>query len=316
MVYRGATPSHPTEAAVVVVDEGVYAGLVTLDRLSELPQGPGHRGPMHRTCCRKNIGSGTLYVTHPNSPGTRCSPETAVTASEPYFYRHAVVMSSSSDHVHLCNRDCVNSAEGVGMLRSGLLSDWLAQSAAADLMEGAAVLLLLWANMLVGETQGSVYESDRNLLQFREMIKCVLPNSSPLDDFADYGCYCGLGGQGTPVDQLDQCCFVHDGCYSKAQNLSSCDSILDSPYVNTYDFRCDSSTNTVTCLSSNNACDMFICECDRVASACFGVTPYNASNNHLSSSLCKSASGVTGSSTLTTVSLALILVLKLTSMAR
>ncbi|KAL7827184.1 hypothetical protein SRHO_G00329020 [Serrasalmus rhombeus] len=101
----------------------------------------------------------------------------------------------------------------------------------------------------------------------------------------------------------------------RQKNLSSCDSLLDFPYVNIYDFHCDSATNTVTCLSSNKECDMFICECDRVASACFGVAPYNVSNNHLPSSLCKSASGGFSSSALTTVSFALILVLKLTSTA-
>uniref|UniRef100_A0A3B4D7C1 Phospholipase A2 n=1 Tax=Pygocentrus nattereri TaxID=42514 RepID=A0A3B4D7C1_PYGNA len=103
--------------------------------------------------------------------------------------------------------------------------------------------------------------SERSLLQFRAMIKCVLPNSSPLEDFADYGCYCGFGGQGTPVDQLDQCCFVHDHCYSMASNLSSCDSLLDSPYVNIYDFRCDSATNTVTCMSEYNAPLVLVAHC-------------------------------------------------------
>ncbi|XP_072538736.1 phospholipase A2-like [Salminus brasiliensis] len=181
-------------------------------------------------------------------------------------------------------------------------------------MECVAAVLFLCVCVLVSMSDGNVDAGERNLIQFREMIKCVLPNSSPLEDFGNYGCYCGLGGQGTPVDQLDQCCFVHDGCYSQAKNLSSCGSPFDSPYTNIYKFQCDSSTNTVTCLNSNSACDMFICECDRVASACFGVTPYNASNNDLPSSVCKSGSRASGSSVLTALTLTL-LSLKLTSTA-
>lgn len=46
--------------------------------------------------------------------------------------------------------------------------------------------------------------SPRAVWLFRKMIKCTLPNSHPLLDFGDYGCYCGLGGSGTPVDELDR----------------------------------------------------------------------------------------------------------------
>ncbi|XP_063050796.1 phospholipase A2, minor isoenzyme-like [Engraulis encrasicolus] len=139
---------------------------------------------------------------------------------------------------------------------------------------------------------GYMSASDRNLVQFREMIKCTLPDSNPLVDFGDYGCYCGLGGGGEAVDQLDRCCLVHDNCYGLAQNHSACDSILDSPYTNIYDFTCNEASRTISCLSSNDECDLFICECDRVAAECFAGAPYNASNNNLPSGSCNAAPGV------------------------
>ncbi|VDI75115.1 Hypothetical predicted protein, partial [Mytilus galloprovincialis] len=30
----------------------------------------------------------------------------------------------------------------------------------------------------------------------------------------DYGCFCGLRGHGESVDTIDNCCQVHDACYS------------------------------------------------------------------------------------------------------
>ncbi|CAH3017037.1 unnamed protein product, partial [Porites evermanni] len=51
----------------------------------------------------------------------------------------------------------------------------------------------------------------RSLYQFYQMISCAT-NNNPLK-YNKYGCFCGLGGQGTPVDNLDRCCQKHDSCY-------------------------------------------------------------------------------------------------------
>ncbi|XP_049624148.1 phospholipase A2 [Suncus etruscus] len=117
------------------------------------------------------------------------------------------------------------------------------------------------------------------LWQFHSMIKCVLPNSKPLLEFNNYGCYCGLGGSGTPVDELDQCCQTHDNCYSQARKIGNCWFILDNPYTESYSHSC--ANLEITCSSKNNPCEDFICNCDRTAAMCFAKAPYNEEHKSL-----------------------------------
>ncbi|NXF19298.1 PA21B Phospholipase, partial [Rhodinocichla rosea] len=121
--------------------------------------------------------------------------------------------------------------------------------------------------------------SPRAVWLFRKMIKCTLPQSHPLLEFNRYGCYCGLGGSGTPVDELDRCCQAHDKCYSEAMKLESCKFLLDNPYTKLYHYSC--SDGQITCSSKNKECAAFICNCDRTAAMCFAEAPYNPEHKQL-----------------------------------
>ncbi|XP_053135873.1 phospholipase A2 [Hemicordylus capensis] len=122
----------------------------------------------------------------------------------------------------------------------------------------------------------------RNLWQFRNMIKCTIPSSDPLSDYNHYGCYCGIGGSGTPVDDLDACCQIHDNCYTAAQKHPYCKSILDEPYLKLYSYSCSGSK--ITCNGRNKDCEAFVCYCDQSAAICFARATYNKDNKNLDTS--------------------------------
>ncbi|XP_069431184.1 putative inactive group IIC secretory phospholipase A2 isoform X1 [Ovis canadensis] len=66
--------------------------------------------------------------------------------------------------------------------------------------------------------------------QFQRMVKHITGRSA-FFSYYGYGCYCGLGGKGTPVDNTDRCCLAHDCCYERAKHLGC------QPVLNGYQFR-------------------------------------------------------------------------------
>ncbi|XP_026549741.1 basic phospholipase A2 S2-22-like isoform X2 [Notechis scutatus] len=97
------------------------------------------------------------------------------------------------------------------------------------------MLIFLWCGAVCVSLLGaaSIPPLPLNLAQFGNMIQCANHGSRPSLDYMNYGCYCGPGGSGTPVDDLDMCCKIHDDCYARATKSYSC-----APYWTLYSWKC------------------------------------------------------------------------------
>ncbi|XP_078497184.1 phospholipase A2, membrane associated-like [Lissotriton helveticus] len=95
---------------------------------------------------------------------------------------------------------------------------------------------------------------------FGLMILAVT-GKNPLTDYGEYGCFCGVGGYGQPVDATDWCCQKHDCCYAKLEQ-SGCH-----PKADPYEFSV--SNGNVACGRSLSDCGRQVCECDKTAVLCF-----------------------------------------------
>ncbi|XP_032719509.1 calcium-dependent phospholipase A2 [Lontra canadensis] len=96
------------------------------------------------------------------------------------------------------------------------------------------------------------------LLELKSMIEEVTKKDA-LMSYGFYGCYCGLGGQGTPKDGTDWCCWAHDHCYGRLEEKGC--QIWTQPY--TYRF----ARGLVTC-GSGSFCQQQLCTCDQKLAHC------------------------------------------------
>nr|QMS54762.1 phospholipase A2 [Diplodus annularis] len=146
-------------------------------------------------------------------------------------------------------------------------------------VSGPLLMLFLTAACTVsGEVES------RAVWQLGYMIWCVQPGVNPMK-YNNSGCYCGLGGKGTPVDEVDQCCKVHDDCYGAHMKNPARSSIFLTPYTLPYRYPC--SKDKVTCSASNGECQAALCECDRAAAVCFAQAKHNPEKKDMDQKLCE-----------------------------
>ncbi|XP_077631950.1 putative inactive group IIC secretory phospholipase A2 [Crocuta crocuta] len=97
------------------------------------------------------------------------------------------------------------------------------------------------------------------------MVKHVTGRSA-FFSYYGYGCYCGLGGKGTPVDATDRCCLAHDCCYEQLKQFGC------QPVLNSYQFHIDNGTVACACIPGPGVsclCGLRACECDKQSAYCF-----------------------------------------------
>ncbi|XP_043919132.1 phospholipase A2, membrane associated-like [Protopterus annectens] len=102
--------------------------------------------------------------------------------------------------------------------------------------------------------------ADSNTMQFGSLVYYATRRNI-LQDYTGYGCYCGIGGKGQPVDATDRCCHALGCCYTKLR-ARGCNPKLKK-------YKVALRKGKINCMSMADPCMKSVCECDRSAALCF-----------------------------------------------
>ncbi|KRZ58157.1 5-methylcytosine rRNA methyltransferase NSUN4 [Trichinella nativa] len=105
-------------------------------------------------------------------------------------------------------------------------------------------------------------------------LGCMVECTAHVDGmiyYNNYGCYCGFGGSGTPVDEIDNCCKIHDECYDSAVDSGICGKWEQ--YYIWYYWQCNDGNPTCSSDKNKSKCAQALCNCDRQIAICLGKQP-------------------------------------------
>ncbi|TKR67700.1 hypothetical protein L596_023809 [Steinernema carpocapsae] len=108
------------------------------------------------------------------------------------------------------------------------------------------------------------------LWNLEEMTRCALNHSAW--EYNNYGCWCGVGGSGTPIDGIDDCCMHHDKCYDAAVDGGACFDV-EIEYLDGYGWSCDNHVPSCSQDTSQTKCQKALCQCDHNVVTCWSKFP-------------------------------------------
>ena len=112
---------------------------------------------------------------------------------------------------------------------------------------------------------GCSQRQKRHVLDLCGMMVCAVGSSCVA--YNEYGCFCGRGGYGRPVDAIDACCLDHDLCYAN---------LPDTCWPKWSPFQWSCHYGRPSCDPLNQGCRKGACDCDAAFANCLARHPYPA----------------------------------------